>query len=427
MILLLARLVDFGYRDRKRKLKSLEATGGEWRPHPGFFKFMARFGGKPPSGGSSGGAFHDKPQDTASGPPSSNQSIGSSPGNHMAGDSFEQMPSATRPTGPPTNANQGSTSMYGMMPSSGPSDPPAPFADTAYPRDPRHAGPAVNETEMSLSEAETEWESILAAFDLFASQLGSGFAPLPADCAPPISTPFGQALHYRSHQVAVLWAFYYTGRIILHRMHPCMPPAAMVAAAAAASATAQYAQTVGKIVAGIYYPQRYKLEAGSLNPTLGGALTEVTIPMFFAGVQLTDAAQRDWTVAELRNIARLTGWQSAASVARGCEASWYYAGKAGRGPPYSFYEGRTVLDEEVSPLQAVYLAGPFFDLFPILHILTTGQGLRNARRAHEVNAQGEIDLSNDRRFVTVAKSARTRWAMGLLEMEDDLVNLSLDD
>ncbi|KAL1987300.1 hypothetical protein VTN96DRAFT_4328 [Rasamsonia emersonii] len=400
MILLLARLVDFGYRDRKRKLKSLEATGGEWRPHPGFFKFMARFGGKPPSGGSSGGAFHDKPQDTASGPPSSNQSIGSSPGNHMAGDSFEQMPSATRPTGPPTNANQESTSMYGMMPSSGPSDPPAPFADTAYPRDPRHAGPAVNETEMSLSEAETEWESILAAFDLFASQLGSGFAPLPADCAPPISTPFGQALHYRSHQVAVLWAFYYTGRIILHRMHPCMPPAAMVAAAAAASATAQYAQTVGKIVAGIYYPQRYKLEAGSLNPTLGGALTEVTIPMFFAGVQLTDAAQRDWTVAELRNIARLTGWQSAASVARGCEASWYYAGKAGRGPPYSFYEGRTVLDEE---------------------------GLRNARRAHEVNAQGEIDLSNDRRFVTVAKSARTRWAMGLLEMEDDLVNLSLDD
>lgn len=262
--------------------------------------------------------------------------------------------------------------MYGMMPSSGPSAPPASFADLAHPQEPQHAGPAANETVMSLSEAEAEWESILAAFDLFASQLGSGFAPLPADCAPPINTPFGQALQYRSHQVAVLWAFYYSGKIMLHRMHPCMPPAAMVAAAAAALTTEQYAQTVGKIIAGIYYPQRYKLETGSLNPTLGGALTEVTVPMFFAGIQYTDAVQRDWTVTELRNIARLTGWQTAASVARGCEASWYYAGKAGRGPPYSLYEGRTVLDEEVSPFQAVYVAATFLrSLANIIHILTT--------------------------------------------------------
>lgn len=53
--------------------------------------------------------------------------------------------------------------------------------------------------------------------------------------------------------------------------------------------------------------------------------------------------------------------------------------------------------------------------------------MRNARRAHEINARGEIDLNNDRRFVKVTKSARIHWAMGLLETEDDLVNLSLDD
>ncbi|KAL1969884.1 hypothetical protein VTN77DRAFT_7393 [Rasamsonia byssochlamydoides] len=405
LILLLGRLVDFGFRDRKRKLKRLEATGGEWRPHPGFFKFMARFGGKPPNPGPSGGTSHDKSQGT--GPSSSNPSIGSSHGNHTSGD--------YRPTGPPgphpgpqgsvSNANLGSSSMYGMMPSSGPSDPPAAFADTAYSQDPPPRGESnENDAEMSPSEAEAaaeaEWESILAAFELYASQLGPGFAPLPAYSAPPISTPFGQALQYRSHQVAVLWAFYYTGRIVLHRMHPCMPPAAMMAASVAAPTTAEYAQAIAKIAAGIYYPQRYNLEAGSLNPMLGAALTEVTVPMFFAGVQFTDPAQRGWTVAKLHNIARLTGWQSAASVASGCEAAWHFAAKAGRGPPYSLYEARTAFDEE---------------------------GMRGVHRSHEADRQIASDPNNNRRFVKVAKSARTRWAMGLLEMEDDLVNLSLDD
>lgn len=42
--------MDFGYRDRKRKLQSLEATGGDWRPHPGFFKFVGRFAPNPQGG-----------------------------------------------------------------------------------------------------------------------------------------------------------------------------------------------------------------------------------------------------------------------------------------------------------------------------------------------------------------------------------------
>lgn len=51
LVLLMARMMDFGYRDRKRKLQSLEATGGDWRPHPGFFKFVGRFAPKPPGPG----------------------------------------------------------------------------------------------------------------------------------------------------------------------------------------------------------------------------------------------------------------------------------------------------------------------------------------------------------------------------------------
>lgn len=252
--------------------------------------------------------------------------------------------------------------MYGMAPSAGPGVAPAAFTETGDSSP--YAGSTDEDSLMSTSEAEAEWEGLLAAYDLYAGRLGAGFAPLPADIAPPIATPFGPALQYRSHLIAVLWTYYYAGRIMLHRLHPCMPPAALVAAGAAAGATAQYAQIVGKIAAGIYYPQRSNLEAGSLNPTLGAALTEVTVPMFFAGVQLTDAAQRGWTVAKLRNIARITGWQSAAAIAGGCEASWYFAAKAGRGPPYASYEVKTGRDETVSITPSPFFFFPFASLLP---------------------------------------------------------------
>lgn len=416
LVLLMGRMMDFGYRDRKRKIKSLEATGGEWRPHQDFFKFMGRFGSKSPGGG---------PPGSGAGPPSSTPGARSSHESRQGGDyvgptsSSSYTPDAgLGPTNvhiPPARTSLEQAPMYGMVPSAGSGEAPAAFTSTGD--SPPYAGSTDEDGLMSTSEAEAEWESIRAAYDLYARQLGAGFSPLPADIATPIATPFGPALQYRSHLIAVLWAFYYAGRIMLHRLHPCMSPAAMVAAGAAAGTTAQYAQIVGKIAAGIYYPQRSNLEAGSLNPTLGAALTEVTVPMFFAGVQFTDAAQRGWTVAKLRNIARITGWQSAAAIAGGCEAAWYFAGKAGRAPPYASYEVKTVLDEAVSINCFCHTTSQ----------LTTGQGLRRIRRDQEADKQVHLDPNNDRRFVQVVKSARTHWAMGILEMEDDLINLNLDD
>ena len=102
----------------------------------------------------------------------------------------------------------------------------------------------------------------------------------------------------------------------------------------AAPTTAEYAQIIGRITAGIYYPQRYNLQAGSLSPTLGSSLTEMTVPVFFAGVQYTDPVQRIWTIAKLRDVARLTGWKTSDAIAGGCEKAWVVAAKLGRGPPY---------------------------------------------------------------------------------------------
>jgi len=219
-----------------------------------------------------------------------------------------------------------------MIPPQGPTRLPSGFVDD---RRKKQEPPEEGDSEdFTYTEAEEEWEEIMLAMDTYVQALGRDFQPLPADVTTAISSPFGPAIQYRTHTIAVIWGFYYTARILLTRLHPSMPPAMMMSAGVAASITAEYAQTIGRIAAGIYCPQRYNLKAGSLSPTLGSSLTEMTIPMFFAGVQYVDPTQRIWTIAKLRDISRLTGWKSSEAIAGGCEKAWIVAAKNGRGPPY---------------------------------------------------------------------------------------------
>ncbi|KAL1862085.1 hypothetical protein Plec18170_000909 [Paecilomyces lecythidis] len=380
LILLLGRLADFAYRDRKRKVRSLTTTGGEWRPTPEFFKFMARFGPKSrqPNGGANGAATGAAPTD------------------------FPHGPSGVRPPHPSDQQNRlrEDPPMYGMVPQTGPVRLPSAFIPTG-----RGTGVVAGDSEDSdtaetpYHEAEAEWEDIGAALDLFVGSLGPEYMPLSPDIATPIATPFGPALQYRTHTIAVLWAYYYLGRILLNRLHPCMPPATMVAAGVAASTTAEAAQTVGKIMAGIYHPQQYNFEAGSLNPTLGGALTEVTVPVFFAGVQYMDAAQRGWTVSKLTEIFRLTGWQTSFSIAVGCESAWVAAAKKGRGPPYEF----TTRKELNKPENDVH------DTYP--------------STAQRPNPDNNTEL----RFTTPSTKERLHFAQGLLGLEEDILTLEIED
>ncbi|EQL31199.1 hypothetical protein BDFG_06437 [Blastomyces dermatitidis ATCC 26199] len=355
LILLLARTMDFVARDRARKIQVIKQNGGRWRPPPGFF---------PPSMGRGG-------------PPGSQQGQG-------VGASAPPGP----PQGPPgdtassTNNRDNSPPMYGMVPNTGPVRLPSGFSETARRSPSPKSDNESDDLETRTEKAEAEWKEIVAAYDAFEKALGPGFAPLPADSAPPIATPFGPALQYRTHTIACIWAIFYTGRIILERGQPGMPPEAMVAAAICAFRTGQFANSIGRIVAGIYYPQQFDGETANLIPSLSAVLIELMIPLFYAGVQYTDPAQRGWTVAKLRNIARLTGGGSATAVASGCETAWTKAFEAGRGPPYQ----RTM-----SPM------------------------------AHVDQGQGTVSLlpSDERKFVTVNRSASLTWAMGLLSLQGD--------
>lgn len=191
--------------------------------------------------------------------------------------------------------------------------------------------------DILTAQAHSDWQNMLAACDEFENALGPGFQPLPPGTAPVITTPFGPAIQFRTHVVASVWAYYYVCRLLLHRVHPSMPPAAMMAAGVAAAQTNTYAQLIGRIAAGIHTPQFPNLPV-DVGPTVSGILTEYLIAMFYAAVQYSDPAHRTWTMAFLRDITQLTGGKSASSVARGCETAWIKAFEAGRGPPYERVE-----------------------------------------------------------------------------------------
>ncbi|KAJ5914316.1 hypothetical protein N7504_003199 [Penicillium tannophilum] len=388
--LLLGRISDFGERDRRRKLKNSRASGVAWRPGQELFRFMGRFaGGSGPPGGSRPPGPPGPPR-----PPGTSRTAFICPG-APSESSQESPPAQGPPPGPP--GPPGGPPMYGMVPPRPPAQVP-----TAFVHD-RRGQPTTPEQEdhseeATYAEAELEWEEILVAMDIYVQALGRDFQPLPADVTTVIDSPFGPALQYRTHTIAVVWAMYYAGRILLHRLHPCLPPAMMMAAGVAAPTTTDWAQMIGRITAGIYYPQRYNLQAGSLSPTLGSSLTEMTLPIFFAGVQYVDHAQRVWIIAKLKDISRLTGWKTSDAIAGGCESSWIIAAKHGRGPPYE----RSVMSERER-----HRDDP------------------DAPPQYVVDREAEEAYSDDRRFVTVRPPDRAFLAMGLLSLEGDLQNLEL--
>lgn len=297
LFLLMGRICNFGAMDRERKVKVMEANGGQFKPPPGVFQ-PPKTGNESPGSGSGSSTQR-----------TNSQSHGITPETQSSNSSSNEKYKNNRPT------SQESSSR-------------------GHPEPATPASMKNDSLEAETAEARVEWSKILAAFEAFAEALGPGFAPLPPDSVQSITTPFGPAVQYRSHTVAFLMAFYYTGRIMVERLHPDMPPAAMVAAGIAAPRTAGYSQFIGKIAAGLYYPQQLNIAAGGLSPTLGAVLSDITIGLFFAGVEYRDAAQRGWTISKLRDITRLTGWQSAAAIAAGCETAWIKAYEAGKGPPY---------------------------------------------------------------------------------------------
>ncbi|KAL8974818.1 MAG: hypothetical protein Q9197_000962 [Variospora fuerteventurae] len=335
LILLFARLTEFAARDRQRKIKMQAKADGE--------RQMATF----------------------------------------------QIPSNANDQQPPPQPPR----MYGMMPAPGHIHLPAAF-DQSRQDHLNEANKIIvedEELETATSAAEREWSDIWTALDLLEAALGPAYQPLSADQMTPLSTPFGPALYYRTYSIACLVSTLSTARIFATRVAPSMPPAAMVAAGVAAQQTAGWANIVGRITAGLQPVS----STAPLNPSHGAALMDCCMGIFHAGVQFREAAERGWTITTLRNIARLTGWQTAALIASGCERAWIAAAEMGRGPPYTRTMNASAKDDRVSGRSRAPNLGPPMD-------------------------------NNDRRFIHVNPGTRVYWAIGVIGMEEDMTQMKLE-
>ncbi|KAG8531683.1 uncharacterized protein KY384_003315 [Bacidia gigantensis] len=295
--------------------------------------------------------------------------------------------SSTSPTRPPP--------MYGMIPDPGPVRVPTGFSQAEH--DKLYTSPTNADSQpldIAFAEAQTEWTSIAHAFDVLFSALGPSYEPLSAEHMTPLSTPFGPAMYYRSYGIACVLCLYYCGRIILTRVHPSMPPAAMVASGVAAPHTASYANTIGRICAGIQPVSN----TAPLVPHHGAALMDVCMGLFHAGIQYRDPAQRGWMITKLRDVARLTGWQTSSLIASGCERAWMHFADLGKGPPYERTMNKGAKDDRVA-----------------------------GRSRDPSHLMGEPKDNNDRRFVKVNAGTRVYWAMGILSMEEDMKEMNLGE
>ncbi|TLD21249.1 hypothetical protein PspLS_08987 [Pyricularia sp. CBS 133598] len=314
-----------------------------------------------------------------------------------AGGGRPQGKSQGRPGG--GGPGQSPPSFAGMMPTSGTFSVPAGFSP---PREPsgQTSGPADNTSlEERTKAALAEWEGIRQAFDLFNASLGSDFGPLTSEFEPTKPSPFGPALTYRTYSIAGVFMNYYMGLIVLYRAHPSMPPVAMVAAGMAAQQTGMYANTIGRILAGLVDVTPGMSE---ITTVVGGILIESCFPMFVAGVQYQDNAQRVWTIGRLLDVVRLTGWRSAHQIAGGCESAWIKAASLKRGPPYerprhlttpangSVWNGPRRIDKRIKELED--------------------------ERARDGEPEGQLVL---------AKEEKAHFALGLIAVEQDFHRLDL--
>ena len=162
---------------------------------------------------------------------------------------------------------------------------------------PREASPQSDgaddvDLEMATAAAIAEWHSILDVFAKFQARLSEDFRPLDPDNSAAVgarASPFGPVRTYRTFSIAGIWMNLYMGFIVLHRVHPTMPPVAMMAAGLKAKETWNYAMEIGRIAAGLSDDVS---RATSINTIVASAFIESCFCLFVAGIQVgsTDVA-----------------------------------------------------------------------------------------------------------------------------------------
>lgn len=145
--------------------------------------------------------------------------------------------------------------------------------------------PSMTEIEVDSlkSDAEKEWGEIRLVFHDVKTLFGDDFQVLGPEFLSPITTPFGDALLYRTYGIAGIWTTFYMGLILHTRVHPSMPPYPLVAAGISFRQTSTYGRKIGRIVAGVA-PDLSR--AAEVSPGVAAALIETSVALFVAGIMV---------------------------------------------------------------------------------------------------------------------------------------------
>lgn len=292
-MLLLGRLCCFAAKDVRRKKRAMALNRGQWGPPPGAPGGPNSGPPMPPGQQPQGGRGMLMP-----GMPPNQQPQGGR-GMHMPGMPPNQQPQGGRGM-PPNQGPQGGPGMpqppggpgmsmppmpsfAGMLPGIRKASLPRGFSPTSEDSPPPNSDDGDERLSDLTAQAEEEWHGIRSVFGMFEQHLGPDFAPLGPEYAQEIMSPFGPAIQYRTYGIALMWVTYYMGLIVCHRSHPSMPPSAMMSAGIAAQQTGLFANTIGRISAGITADTS---TATRVNIGTGAALNDSSFALFVAGVQV---------------------------------------------------------------------------------------------------------------------------------------------
>lgn len=190
-----------------------------------------------------------------------------------------------------------------------------------YPKNAPH--PVFTEKDHNkLALANLEWKSLSNELKALEKLFTPLIAPLPTK-GPPILTPFGPSSVYNSAFDMYLTTFLHMNWLIIKRNRPDIPTFGMETLRYAAEAGVPHLIAIFRSLPPVIPPTF--ASANNENLDSGQILRlviEITVPAFFAGIQVCDPSQQEWVERWFHQCYQFTGWSTTLTIIRGIRRGW---------------------------------------------------------------------------------------------------------
>ncbi|OLL24619.1 hypothetical protein NEOLI_004304, partial [Neolecta irregularis DAH-3] len=184
--------------------------------------------------------------------------------------------------------------------------------------------PSLNGTyhpdDAEFRSAYATWSGLRQELTDWFNSLDESFTNTAYLCNPPrYATPFGESIFFKTTTVGCIHALYLLSFILLLRAHPSNSKKPAESIAQSAFQCAPMATTIFRILAGLVYPHLHL--SPPIPQTRLSDLTSIIYPVFLAGMQIKDRAQRDWILKICEYIQEITGY-TLTKVLLGLSTAW---------------------------------------------------------------------------------------------------------